>query len=98
MPVGYAYIFWFRHKTAVEAKGLSENARINRRMRNVVNAKFNFYIWLSEMSSFIGLAFGGKTSSLIYAFISFGVSPMLYLVGMEETRLELQVYRQFLSF
>ena len=89
VPLGYTLIFNFRNNTTEKAKGLSESSRAYRRMRNIVNAKFNCYIWLSEMSSYIGLLFASKTSSLIYAFTSFGVTPLLYLAGMEETRVEL---------
>ena len=90
VPVGYSLIFWFRNKTTSEASGLSETSRANRRARNAVNAKFNFFIWLSEMSSYSVLIFGSNIGALIFLLISFGISPVLYLSGMEETRVELQ--------
>ena len=90
VPVGYALIFWYREKKATEMTGLSEVSRANRRARNAVNAKFNFFIWLSEMSSFIVIIFRGKITTTIFFLVSFGVSPVLYLIGMEEMRVEFQ--------
>ena len=90
VPAGYYLIFWFRDKNTSEVSGISEASRAKRRVRNAVNAKFNLLIWLSEMSSFIVLVFRGKISTVIFLLLSFGFSPMLYLVGMEETRKKLQ--------
>ena len=90
VPIGYALIFFFRRKTDRKAPGLSETSRKRRMARNAVNAKFNFYIWMSEISSYLVLIFGGTFSRRLYMVLSFGVSPILYLLGMEETRVELK--------
>ena len=90
VPIGYVLIYFFRRKTDKKAPGLSENSRIKRMTRNVVNAKFNFYVWLSEMSCFIVLIFRDTFSLRLYMVLSFGLTPILYLLGMEETRTELQ--------
>ena len=91
VPIGYILIFLSRKKDANDAPGISEKSRKMRRTRNAVSAKFNFLIWLSEMSSFIVFIFEGPISDRIYLIISFGVSPLLYLAGMEETRIRLQL-------
>ena len=89
VPIGYICIFYFTERTAKNAPGLSETSRIKRRAQNAVNAKFNCYIWMAEMLSFAVLIFNDPFSARIYLVLSFGVSPILYLVGMEESRLEL---------
>ena len=90
VPSGYIVIYFFRRKTDRNAPGLTESSRKRRITRNAVNAKFNFYIWLSEMSSFIVLIFRNTFSKQLFIVLSFGVSPILYLLGMEETRIHLQ--------
>ena len=92
VPVGYLLIFLFRVKNANEAPGLSENSRKNRRIQNAVNAKYNFYIWLSEMSIFLMFVYRNPITIRIFLGISFGLSPVLYLIGMEETRSELRSF------
>ena len=96
VPIGYSLIFVFRKKNAREAPGLSENSRKMRKVRNAVNAKFNFLIWLSEMSALIMMISKGPISNRIYIIISFGFSPSLYLIGMEEARTEIrQIWGKF---
>ena len=90
VPIGYIFIFFFTEKTTRKAPGLSENSRKKRRIQNAVNAKFNFYVWMCEMSSYAVHLFKGTFSARIYLVLSFGVSPILYLLGMEETRIHLQ--------
>ena len=92
VPVGYLLIFLFRVKNANEAPGLSENSRKKRRIRNAVNAKYNFYIWLSENSIFLMFVYRNPITIRIFLGISFGLSPILYLIGMEETRSELRSF------
>ena len=90
VPIGYFIIFLFRKKNAKEAPGISENSRKKRRIRNAVNAKYNFYIWLTEMPIFLVLVYRHPITIRIFLGISFGLSPILYLVGLEETRSELR--------
>ena len=86
IPVGYTLIIFFTERAAKKAPGLSETSRANRRARNAVNAKFNSYIWMFEMSSSAVFLFKCPFSTRVYLLLSFGVSPLLYLVGMEESR------------
>ena len=90
IPIGYTLIFFFTERTARKAPGLSESARAKRRARNAVNAKFNCYIWMFEMSGSVVLLFKGTFINRTYILLSFGISPLLYLIGMEESRSELQ--------
>ena len=90
VPIGYIIIFLFRNKNAREAPGISDNSRKLRRIRNAVNAKYNFYIWLSEMPIFLMFVYRNPITVRIFLGISFGLSPILYLAGMEETRSELR--------
>ena len=88
LPVGYLAIYRFRVQQNLTVAGLSTVSRNRRKKRNVVTAKFNAIIWLSEFCSYLVIIPEGNFFFVLYFLISGTISPILYCLGIEENRKE----------
>ena len=91
-PFLYILIFLFRRsKSQSHNLGINSKSLKARRRRNVVSARFNFLIWLSEL--IIVLPYLNKnrwgendTSVVLYLVLDSCCTPLLYYVGIESNR------------
>ena len=86
LPVGYFAIYRFRNHQNSIANGLTDRSRSLRKKRNIVTAKMNTIIWLSEMCSYLVLIPQDNICSVLYFLISGTVTPFLYYYGIEANR------------
>ena len=86
LPVGYLAIYFFRKQHDSITSGLTDNSRNRRKNRNVVTAKFNTMIWLSEICSYLVLIPQGNFFFVLHFLISGTVSPIMYYLGIEANR------------
>ena len=89
-PILYCLIFKFRHHQNKKDIGLSGTSRKARKQRNVVTARFNFLIWLSE--TLILLCFMPSNSEhgniflILFLILNGCLKPIIYYAGIESNR------------
>ena len=89
-PVLYGLIFKYRRQQNQKDIGLSGAPRKARSRRNIVTAKFNFFIWLTE--TLILLCFmpstneQGNTFLVLFLILSSCLNPIIYYAGIETNR------------
>ena len=88
LPIGYLAIYRFRLQQNLTVIGLSAVSRNRRKKRNLVTAKFNVIIWLSEFCSYLVIIPEGNFFFVLYFLISGTISPILYCLGIEDNRKE----------
>jgi hypothetical protein len=86
LPVGYLAIYFFRKHHDSITSGLTDKSRNNRKNRNVVTAKINTIIWLSEVCSYLVMIPQGNFFFVLYFLVSGTFSPILYYSGIEANR------------
>ena len=89
-PLLYGLIFKFRRHQNNKEIGLSGSSRKARSHRNVVSARFNFLIWLSD--TLILLCMVPSTSEdrniflALFLILSSCLNPIIYFAGIESNR------------
>ena len=86
LPIGYLAIYHFRKQQNLRTSGLTDKSLNRRKNRNVVTAKINAIIWVSEFCSYLVLIPEGNLFFILYFLVSGTVSPMLYYLGIEANR------------
>jgi hypothetical protein len=86
LPIGYLAIYFFRKQQDSLTSGLTDKSRNSRKNRNIVTAKINAIIWLSEFCSYLVLLPQNNIFFVLYFLVSGTVSPILYYSGIEANR------------
>ena len=85
VPVGYIKIFKYRKSLDSHVSGLTERARNLRKIRNLVNFKFNMFAWILDTASIL-LVIASSEFQILYLLVTSCGPPILYFLGMEENR------------
>ena len=86
VPIGYLAIYFFRKQQDSLTSGLTDKSRNSRKNRNIVTAKINAIICLSEFCSYLVLIPQNNIFFVLYFLVSGTVSPILYYSGIEANR------------
>ena len=98
-PALYGLIFKFRRHQNKKDIGLSGASRKARIHRNVVTAKFNFLIWLSE--TLILLCFMPSTNEhgniflVLFLILNSCLNPIIYYAGIESNRERMRALTEY---
>ena len=66
-------------------KGISDNARLKRKNRNLVTMKFNMINWaLETLGTLFIIVLPTSSSFIIYMLLSSCGTPVVYFLGIEE--------------
>ena len=77
----------FRVRQDSSVSGLSENARMRRKKKNIVSMKFNMINYALETIVNILILFdNSRLSTILYILFMSGGTPLVYFMGIEENR------------
>ena len=82
VPVGYIKIFKYRKSLDSHVSGLTERARNLRKIRNLVNFKFNMFAWILDMASIL-LVIASSDFQILYLLVT-SCGPLFSGYGGEQ--------------
>ena len=76
--------------------GLSNQAKMMRRKRNLVSMKFNMFNVFIDLAATAAFRFGKKKRivNILYLLVTSCSTPLVYYLGMEENRQKARLYFQ----
>ena len=97
-PVLYGHIFKFRRHQNKKDIGLSGASRKARSLRNVVSARFNLLIWLTDTLILLCFAPPGTSKNIflvLYLILSSCLNPIIYYAGIESNRERIKALTEY---
>ena len=79
------YLFRFIKQQNKNVKGISDNARLKRKNRNLVTMKFNMINWaLESLGTLFIIVLPSSGFFIVYMLLSSCGTPVVYFLGIEE--------------